>query len=154
MKKPELTDKHNRFEAFVGRWKGPETLSETPLTPDGKADGCLFFRTILQGFFMTVDWVEKFHGRTQMEAHGVIGWDAKQKSYTLHWFDNFGSPPLTPGKGTWNGHALVFEHDMPTHQGRETLTLDDGKLAFKLEMTFEGQWKTVVDGTYQRDMAL
>jgi hypothetical protein len=40
-----------------------------------------------------MDYVEQATGKTLLAGHGVIGWDAKQKHYTLHWFDTFGSPP-------------------------------------------------------------
>lgn len=55
-------------------------------------------------------------GKPGIRGHGVIGWDPKEKSYTLHWFDNFGSPPAQPGRGKRKGDTLAFEHDMGTHR--------------------------------------
>lgn len=40
---------------------------------------------------------------------GVIGWNPKDRTHTLPWFDTFGSPPGVPGKGQWLGEALKFE---------------------------------------------
>jgi hypothetical protein len=153
MKKPELTDKHRRFESLSGEWIGTETLHQTPMTPAGKAEGRFSFHTILQGFFLTADWLEQSEGKTLMQGHAVIGWDEARNEYTMHWFDNFGSPPHAPGRGRWEGNALTFQHELPTHQGRETFSLSEGKLTFKVEMTFAGKWTTVVEGDYRRASA-
>jgi hypothetical protein len=150
MKKPELSGHHLRLRDLVGEYEGDETLGETPVSPAGKATGVISLRTILDGFFLSFDYGQLMGGKVSMQGKGIIGWDAAQKCYTLHWFDTFGSPPSKPGLGQWKEGALVFEHTYPKHLGRTILEAREGELGFKVEMNFEGKgWSTAVDGKYR-----
>jgi hypothetical protein len=81
----------------------------------------------------------------------VLGWDGKEKCYTLHWFDSFGNPPSAPGHGEWKGNALVFEHESAKQRGRTIFEPKGEELTFKVEMNVEGKgWNTAVEGRYVR----
>jgi hypothetical protein len=80
---------------------GEEKINGSPHTTKTEATGTFDFRMDLGDLFAIVDYVEQSGGSTLMAGHGVIGWSPKEKTYTLHWFDTFGSPPSVPGKGKW-----------------------------------------------------
>jgi hypothetical protein len=151
METPKPTAAHRRLEAFAGRWEGEETVHASPWTKAGKATATRRARLGCDGFFLIDNYTERRSDGT-MEGHGVIGYDAQQKKYTLHWFDNFGSPPSSPGLGDFDGDALVFDFEYPDHRGRTIYALDgdDGHI-FRVEMAPKGQdFKPVVEGRYRR----
>jgi hypothetical protein len=146
MEKPQLTDEHRKLERLSGDWVGEETISWTKA---GKGTGTFSTRVALDGFFLVTDYVEESEGKVLLRGHGVFGWDSKERAYTFHWFDTFGSPPNRAGRGQWNGNALTFEHST----GRTTFQLDaPGALTFRVEMPLaENQgWQTAVEGKYRR----
>jgi hypothetical protein len=151
---PKPGDPHRKLERLAGKWTGKETLHSTgSWKPNGdRADGTFEFREGIDGFFLLADYAERIEGKPGIRGHGVLGWDPKEKSYTLHWFDNFGNPPAKPGRGQWKGNTLAFEHDMGKVQGRTVFELD-GKdaLNFRVEMSEDGKkWNRAVDGKYRR----
>jgi hypothetical protein len=147
VQKPVLTEEHRKFERLVGSWKGKETLA-SPHTSKTSAEGTFAFRLALNGFFLICDYVEKSGTAELLSGHGVIGWDAKAKQYTLHWFDTFGLPPHEPGRGMWQGGTLSLENG--TH-GRTTFKLTKDGFTFIIEMNAGdgGDWKTAVEGDYR-----
>jgi hypothetical protein len=155
MELPKPSDPHRKLEKFAGKWTGEETLRPAgPWKPSGKkAKGTFDFHEGAGGFFLLAEYDERVEGgKPGIRGHGVIGWDPKEKSYTLHWFDNFGNPPAQPGRGQWKGDTLTFEHDMGEHRGRTIFELD-GKNAmnFRVEMSGDGKsWDRAVDGKYRR----
>ena len=151
MKKPEPTENHLRLRELAGEWKGEEVLHETKVTPRGKAKGFFSFRPGVDGFFLIADYTQETEGKISLRGHGVIGWDASQSCYTLHWFDSYGLPPDRPGRGQWRGDTLAFEHEYSTKVGRTVFQLGGPGLVFKVEMNFENQgWQTALEGTYRR----
>jgi hypothetical protein len=151
MNRPEPNQHHRRLQRLVGAWKGEETLQETPVTPGGKASGSFTFRSVLGDLFVVAEYEQIMHGKQLMQGMGVLGWDAKQNQYTLHWFDTFGSPPGSPGRGSWDGQVLRFEHGAPKPHGRTSFELEDGGFVFRIEMSFEGKpFQTVIEGRYTK----
>ena len=127
---------------------GEEKIQGSPHTTETKAMGTIELKTTLGGLFATMDYVEKGAGKTLMAGHGVIGWDAKKKVYTLHWFDTFGSPPGAPGTGQWENDTLKFHQE---GSGNTILQLTDGGLVFKIEMDVDGKgFKPIIEGKYRR----
>lgn len=102
----------------------------------------------LGDLFMIADYVEKAGDKTLLAGHGVIGWDAKKKNYTLHWFDTFGSPPGAPGTGEWENDILKFHQE---GSGNTIFELADGGLIFKIEVDVDGKGsKPIIVGKYRR----
>ena len=148
MEQPKPTEQHKKLERLAGKWVGEERIAGSPHTTETKANGTLDFRMDLGDLFAIVDYVEQSDGKTLMAGHGVIGWDAKKKSYTLHWFDTFGSPPGAPGMGEWRGDALKFHQE---GSGNTIFELADGGLIFKIEMNLDGKgMKPIIEGKYRR----
>jgi hypothetical protein len=148
MEKPTPTAEHKRLERLSGRWAGEEKIHGSPHATDDKATGTFEFRSILDGLFTTMDYVERAGGKTLLAGHGVIGWNAKEKHYTLHWFDTFGSPPGAPGTGEWKNDTLKFHQP---GSGNTILRLADGGLIFEIEMDVDGKGpKPIIEGKYHR----
>jgi hypothetical protein len=147
---PKPSDAHHKLKKLAGKWTGEETWHPSKLEPKGaKASATFNFHPEIDGFFLLADYDERIEGKPGIRGHGVVGWDPKEKVYTLHWFDNFGNPPATPGRGQWKGDTLAFEQD---HHGRTIFELD-GKdaLNFRIEMSEDGKsWNRILDGKYRR----
>ena len=148
MEQPKPTEQHKKLEKLVGKWTGEEKIAGSPHTTEKTATGTFDFQMDLGGLFAIADYVEKSGAKTLMAGHGVIGWDAKKKNYTLHWFDTFGSPPGAPGTGQWQGDALKFHQE---GSGNTIFELADGGLVFKIEMDADGiGMKPIIVGKYRR----
>ena len=148
MEPPKPTELHQKLEKLSGKWVGEEKIAGSPHTTETKATGTFDFRMDLGDLFAMVDYVEKSGGKTLMAGHGVIGWDAKKKNYTLHWFDTFGSPPGAPGTGKWEGDALKFHQE---GSGNTIFELADGGMNFTIEMDADGKgMKPIIVGKYRR----
>jgi hypothetical protein len=146
VQKPVLTEEHRKFEKLVGTWKGKEILS-SPHTKETSAEGTFAFRLALNGFFLVADYVEKSGPTDLLSGHGVIGWDAKAKQYTMHWFDTYGLPPHGPGRGQWQEGTLMFENGT---RGRTIFKLTRDGFTFIVEMNTDGSgWKRAVEGDYR-----
>jgi len=148
---PQITSHHRSLEKLVGQWEGRETLRQSPDAEPIPTTGRLDIRPTLQGTFYLLDWVQQSKGATLMEGLGVIGWDAKAKEHTLHWFDTFGTPPRGLNTGVWDGPRLTFVTKAETYEGRTSFVVgSDTELAFTVEMKINGSWLTVIDGHYKR----
>jgi hypothetical protein len=148
MEQPKPTEEHKKLERLVGKWTGVEKLAGSPHTTETKATGTFDFKMDLGGLFAIADYVEKSGSKMLMAGHGVIGWDAKKKKYTLHWFDTFGSPPGAPGTGEWRGDMLKFHQE---GSGDTIFELADGGLIFRIEMDVDGKGaKPIIVGHYRR----
>jgi hypothetical protein len=148
MEQPKPTPEHKKLERLVGEWAGEEKIAGSPHTTETTADGTFEFRMDLGGLFAIAEYVEKAGGKTLMAGHGVIGWDAKKKNYTLHWFDTFGSPPGGPSTGNWQGDALKFHQE---GSGNTIFELADGGLIFRIEMDVDGKGsRPIIVGQYRR----
>lgn len=151
MEQPKPTEEHKKLEKLVGKWTGEEKIAGSPHTTETNANGTFEFRMDLGGLFTIADYVERAKGKMLMAGHGVIGWDANKKKYTLHWFDTFGSPPGAPGTGEWQGDALRFHQE---GSGDTIFELADGGLIFRIEMDVDGKGpRPVIVGMYRRAAA-
>jgi Protein of unknown function (DUF1579) len=148
MERPKPTEQHKKLEKLAGKWIGEEKIQSSPHASETKATGTFDFRMDLGDLFMITDYVEKAGDKVLLAGHGVIGWDAKKKNYTLHWFDTFGSPPGAPGTGQWENDTLKFHQE---GSGNTIFELADGGLIFKIEMDVDGKgFKPIIVGKYRR----
>ena len=148
MEKPTPTEQHKKLEKLAGKWIGEEKIQGSPHTTEKTATGTFDFRMDLDGLFAITDYAETAKGKTLMAGHGVIGWDAKKKNYTLHWFDTFGSPPGAPSTGQWQGDTLKFHQE---GSGDTIFELADGGLIFTIAMDVDGKGpKPIIVGKYRR----
>ena len=128
----------------------------------GRASAHVVTRVELDGFFLVSNYVEQREGAPLYHGHGVYGWDAAARAYTMHWFDSMGSVPATMARGQWTvrtaregepgGEELTFEQR--THQGYARysyrFTQPDVYL-FRIESSRDGRaWLPFMEGKYRR----
>ena len=151
MEMPKPTDAHKRLEKLAGKWEGIDTIHPSPFTAGSTAAGSYDNRIDLDNFFLIMDYLEKSKGVVTFRGHGVVGYDGKQKCYTMHWFDNFGFPPAEPGRGQWEGDKLTFDFRYPDHKGRTTYTVNGREMSFGVYMDMDGKgFKAVIEGKYKK----
>jgi hypothetical protein len=148
---PKPTAAHRRLQALAGDWQAEETVFASAWTKPGKAQGICRSRMGLGGFFLISNYSEQ-RADGHMEGHGILGYDTQRQRYTLHWFDNYGSPPSQPGLGQFEGDALVFEFEYPDHRGRTIYALEgDDAYTFRVEMAPQGEeFAPVIEGRYRK----
>jgi len=152
MEMPAPGEQHKVLERLVGVWEGEETLYPSPWDPDGgTAAGRYEARMGLDGFFLIVDNEQRRGGRVNYRGHGVFGWDARGQCYTMYWFDSVGLDPAGPAIGSWDGTALVFEHEHHLAHSRHTFTIAGDQFRLLLENSASGtDWRPFLEGTYHR----
>jgi len=154
VKLPKPGKPHEKLQRLSGEWDGKETWHPSQFAPEGaEAEGAFEFRKDVDGFYLLADYEDSIAGKPNLRGHGVLGWDPKQESYTLHWFDNFGSPPAEPSRGDWQGDRLVLENGSGDHRGRTIFALKgDDAFEFGIEMSEDGgkSWSSTLDGDYHR----
>lgn len=154
MEMPKPTDGHARLAALAGDWEGPEVLHPChPFRPDrSEATGRYRSRMALDGFFLLVDYEEHRDGVRLYAGHGVYGYDAKDGSHTMDWFDVMGGFHPEVVRGRFEGGVLTFRTRTPFGHARYTYRLD-GPDAFSLEiaMSQDGTtWAPFLEGRYRR----
>ena len=155
MQIPKPTEAHRSLEKLEGQWMGEEIYDRSPLEPAGARCMVTFdFRRDMGGFYLIGEYAEKpTSERPQgLRGHMVIGFSPKEKTYTLHWFDNFGNPPAAPAKGTWKGDTITFENHGEGHHGRTIFEVaGDAGLVFRVEMSADGtKWSRTLEAKLKR----
>jgi len=153
MDMPKPQEQHRKLQALAGSWSGEETIHPSPWDPKGgPAKGRIEARMELGGFFLITDYVEERGGQVGYRGHGVFGYDAAEKCYTMHWFDSMGSPCPAPARGVWEGDRLTFQQRSPMGHARYTYTLEgEGRYSFRIENSQDGErWTPMMDGRYTR----
>jgi uncharacterized protein DUF1579 len=146
---------HERLAQLVGEWSGEEVLHPSQWDPDGgTAAGRYSFRMGLDGFYLLADAEQERAGSVNYRGHGVFGWDARGRCYTMRWFDSTGIDPGQPALGSWEDAGLTLVHET-TYLGssRYTFAVADGRLRVRIENSADGgsgTWRTFLEGTYTR----
>ena len=154
MEMPKPTKEHRRLAELAGRFTGRETMHPSPWDPaGGPATATVDARVALDGFALISDYAQSRNGKVTFTGHGIITWDAVQKTYLMYFFDCMGFPPRAPARGQWEGDTLTFleENAMGNSRHRYHVT-GDGKYDYTLEMSLDGtNWRTFLEGSYGRD---
>ncbi|MCC6573803.1 MAG: DUF1579 family protein [Planctomycetes bacterium] len=151
MEMPKPTDAHKKLEQLVGTWAGDDKVFASQWSTESLKPTVCDVRSALDGFFLLMEYAEHTDGKVTYGGHGVIGYDAKNSCYTMHWFDNWGTPPSNVGRGQWVGDTLTFDWQYPDHKSRVTYTLDGGELIQRVEMDMDGKgFKPVIEGKYKK----
>jgi hypothetical protein len=149
----EITAHHQKLHVLAGVWSGEEMVYPQGSDRGGRASSRVEAKIALGGLFVIADYVEERAGAAEYRGHGVYGYDALHKSYSMHWFDSMGSVPSTVTRGKWEGARLVFEHR--THEGyaRYTYELDGDGAAYKFRIENSRdcqEWTPFMEGKYRR----
>jgi Protein of unknown function (DUF1579) len=142
---PEL----KKLEYFAGNWSVDGDMKPGPMGPGGKFTGTMHNEWMDGGFFL----LSHSEGSSSMgndKGLAVWGYDAENKVYTYHAFNNFGqaiSANGSPDGDTWN---WTNEEKMMGKmvKGRYTIKqVSPTAYNFKLEMQPEGgDWALVMEG--------
>ena len=152
MEMPRPSPRHRLLEKLAGEWEGEERMHPSQWDPEGGiAIGKSHSHLTLNGFALITNYEQERDGRITFSGHGVYGYNPKQESYTLHWFDCMGSPPEV-FEGRLDGNILTMAHAGPGMHARMTYDLSDPQhLLSKMEMSQDGvNWKTLFEGRYKR----
>lgn len=150
----EQTTHRQRLDALIGLWAGPEVLKPSPWDPQGgRAHGELRFRRELGGLFLVSDYVSQRDGAELMRGHGVYGWDAGHRCYSMHWFDSLGGDSYRmPARGEWVGDTLTFRAASDGRHARYTYAFQGvDAVRFSIAVSPDGDaWTDVMVADYRR----
>lgn len=118
---------------LVGTWRGEETLSPSPWTAGGKADGRHRFRLEVGGRVLVQDYRQLQGDRETLTGHGVFTLDAESDAVLWYWFDSIGYPPLVPATGGLSGQTLTVLKTTPRGTQRAIFSLDGPLLHHQIE---------------------
>lgn len=154
MDMPKPAAEHARLAQFAGDWEGEEKIHPSRFDPNpGAAKSRVSARMALGGFYLISDYAQQRGGGVNFQGHGVFGWDPRGRCYTMHWFDSSGIEHGAPSLGTWEGNALILQHET-THMGFSRYVYEivrDGEYTMKLQVSQDGKnWQTFLEGRYRR----
>ncbi|MBI4880040.1 MAG: DUF1579 family protein [Planctomycetes bacterium] len=141
-----------RLGLLAGVFSGEEILHPAPALPQGGRATGRFRSRMFEGSFLITDYEQECDGRVVFRGHGVYGFDAAERCYTMHWFDSLGGDPGGPVKGRWAGNHLVFQRECALGQQRYAYTIEGGD-AFRFVMSFSpdgANWRPLLEGRYLR----
>ncbi len=151
MDAPKPAEQHRQLEKFVGKWSGTDRIFPSPWMAEGLKPASCEIKPALDGFFLLMDYAQYEGGNPGFAGLGVIGYDVKQGCFTMHWFDSWGAPPSTFGKGRLEGDVLTIDSEYPDHKGRVIYHLRGDTLVQRVEMDMDGKgYKPMIEGTYRR----
>lgn len=150
---PTLQTEHETLARLSGSWSGDEVVHPSPWDPaGGTAIGKSETRVALDGFFVVSDYIQERGGQVTYAGHGVYGWDAAEKCYTMHWFDSMGGGTGAPAKGTLEGKTLTFRASHAMGHSKYVYDFDaPDRMRFRIEMSQDGtNWAPFLAATYVR----
>jgi hypothetical protein len=153
MQMPTVQEEHRKLEKLAGKWKGEEKIHPSPWDAQGgTATARVESRVDLDGFAVLTDYVEERNGQVSYRGHGVFGYDAEQKMYTMHWFDSMGGGGYRlPALGKWEGNTLFFQNETPMGHSRYTYVFEGAGYTFRIDASQDGkQWTPFMEGRYTR----
>ncbi|WP_315836375.1 DUF1579 family protein [Bradyrhizobium prioriisuperbiae] len=146
-------NQHRRLAALSGRFVGTDHVAPTQWGLGGAADAELSASLTLEGFWLTLDHVQRRDGKAIFEAHARITWDTETSDYAMAWFDSYGFVPPALARGDWTGSDLVLIRTSPRGMARHSFRVagEDG-LSTVVENSFDGgaSWSLVMAGKYRR----
>ncbi len=151
---PAPGPEHEKLHALAGDWNGAETYAASEMMPEGgKGTAHTQMRMVLGGFYLETIHRSDMGGGGVYEGHGMIGWDADESGYVMHWYDNMGG--LAESAGTWKDGALVLEGGDESGVARYTYRpTGPGEMDFSIEMVDgEGKAQTFLSTKYKKAMA-
>ena len=150
---PTVLNEHKKLLALAGKWTGEEKIHPSPWDPKGgTATSRIESRADLDGFFVISDYVEERNGQVSYRGHGVFGYDANEKCYTMNWFDSMGACSPEHSRGKWEGNTLMFQQKGPMGHSRYTYLFEgEGRYTFRIDQSQDGkQWAPFMEGRYTR----
>jgi len=150
---PKPGAEHKQLQKLVGNWVGEEKIAPAPWDPGGgTAVGRVTNRIALDGFAVVQDYEqERSPGQVNFRGHGVFTYDAKAKSYVLHWWDSMGSGGQE-FRGQFEGDVLACTSKGPMGYCRCSFDVSKpGRYVFKMDVSQDGErWMNAMEGGYSK----
>jgi hypothetical protein len=135
---PKPGPEQQRLEVFLGKWTQVGEAQASPYGPAGKLTSTDTFEWLPGGFFMLHRW-EARQGAIEIKGTEILGYDARKRVYTSHFFDSFGNSgsykyKTTPQGNTWTATGDTEVGDKPL---KERFTVDFGTPATSFSVKAE-----------------
>jgi hypothetical protein len=152
---PKPTPEHERLcKAMAGNWTSKERIFPSPWDAvGGEAIGRSQARAAVGGFFVVADYEQERGGAVNYHGHGVYGYDAEKKRYSMQWCDDMGGTPANLVWGDWVGDTLTFQSDAcGGGKARYVYRFDtNGEYVFSILMSQDGSnWAPFMEGRFVR----
>lgn len=149
---PMPAEETKKLHVLAGSWSGKETLHPSPWGPGGSAKGKVESRVECDGACVVQDYSQIIDRKVTYRGHGVLGYDAREKRYLMHWTDSMSGVPAQSVPGTWDGDTLTFAHAGPMGHFRYVYRfLGADKYDMRLESSQDGQqWAPFLEAIYKR----
>ena len=145
---------HKKLEKFVGTWVGPEVMHPAPWCPEGaESVGTMKCRIDLNGWFLRMNYTQKFGRKIGTKGLGMIGYNSIEKCYTFAWFDSSGgSADFGVCKGAWKGQKLSMTAESPFGHMRISYSFGRNEnIKFVMELSQDGKnWTPMMTGNYTK----
>ncbi|MEE9236079.1 MAG: DUF1579 family protein [Candidatus Acidoferrales bacterium] len=146
---PKPGPEHKWMGCFVGHWTGEADVKASPFGPAGKFTYTEDIEWFPGGFFLLMHWEAK-GPRGETKGLTVMGYNAEEKVYTLHYFDSRGQTGSS--KGTVQGDTWTVTGESKSGgklvKGRYIAKgICQPSFSFKIEDSTEGgPWVTIMEG--------
>jgi len=146
---PKPGPEHQRFHYFVGEWKNEGTMKASPWGPGGKFTGT-DHNSMLGDFFLVLH-SEGTSPMGAMKEIAIMGYDAKEKTYTYDGFDNMGEHDTSKGSisgNTWTWVSPEQEMGGKKVKGRFILKeVSSTSYTYSYDTSTDGgEWTNVMEG--------
>ncbi|WP_448954089.1 DUF1579 family protein [Labrys neptuniae] len=145
-----MSDQQILLRRLIGRWRGRETMHETPWAAAGAAQSAVEAAWDLGGAFIFQSYRQMRDGAPAFEARSVFGFDQSAGHALMYLFDTMGFMPMAPAVGVVEGEELVFTRHSLRGRGQHRYAFaDDG--SYRLTIAFappDGSFGTVMAGHY------
>ena len=152
MEMPKPGEGHSRLEKLTGIWEGTEIMHPSPWSPKkSEAHGRVENRKALDGFNVIQEYTQKMGGVVTFRGHGVFSYDQASKGYTMHWWDNMGTP-VNVYTGNFEGEVLTLRGKNPMGHSKTVFDMSksDG-YEFRMEFSQDGkEWVPFMEGSYTK----
>lgn len=149
MDMPKPGHAQEKLRAFIGEWRGTETMHPSPWMPAGGVrDAVVSNRLALGDMAIIQDYTQIDAGTTVFSGHAVILKDPHGDNYQIHWFDAF-APSMF--EGAFDGQKGTFVAKSLMGLSRATYEFSGASYRFRMEGSSDGKaWSALLDGEYRR----
>jgi hypothetical protein len=152
MDMPKPGEAHRKLHKLAGRWEGTEIMHPSPWVRErAEALGRVENRISLDGFNVIQDYEQRMGDVVSFRGHGVFSWDMSQGCFTMHWWDNMGTP-ANVFKGDFRGDLLTLDSQSPMGHSRAITDLSrPNAYSFRMEFSQDGkQYVPFMEGSYTK----
>jgi hypothetical protein len=143
---------HKKLQKLSGKWEGTEIMHPSPWVKERtEAQGKVENRVSLDGFNVIQEYEQKMGDVVSFRGHGVFSWDMTEGCFTMHWWDNMGTP-VNVFKGDFKGDVLTLGSRNPMGHSRAIFDVSrPDSYTFRMEFSQDGEkYHPFMEGSYTR----